>query len=117
MKLRWNKSDLDDFKKAKRERLKLYSKADDILYDMCKRWPNHTDIGIVQAKVRIIGRVYAAGLRGRERKIDQRAYTRLLPKPSIKIEHGSIQRLKQSKDSKHYRKHHMRKYYPFMVIW
>ena len=58
----WNKSDLEDYKEAKRERLRLYSKVDDILYGMCKRWPDHKDIGIVQAKVRIIGRVYAAGL-------------------------------------------------------
>lgn len=68
MNARWNKSDLDDYKKAQRERLRLYSKADDILYSMCKRWPDHKDIGIVQAKVRIIGRVYSAGLERKGKK-------------------------------------------------
>ncbi len=58
----WSKSDLIDYKKAKRERLKLYSRVDDVLYDMCREWPDHKNIGTVQAKVRIIGRVYAAGL-------------------------------------------------------
>ena len=65
---RWSKSDLDDYKKAQREHLKLYSKADGILYDMCKRWPNQKDLGVVQAKVRTIGRVYAAGLERKGKK-------------------------------------------------
>jgi len=65
---RWSKSDLNDYKKAQRERLRVYSKTDDILYDMCKKWPNHKDLGIVQAKVRIIGRVYAAGLERKGKK-------------------------------------------------
>lgn len=58
----WSKSDLIDYKAAQRERLRVYSKADGILYDMCREWSDHKNIGIVQAKVRIIGRVYAAGL-------------------------------------------------------
>ena len=58
----WSKSDLIDYKKAQRERLKLYSRVDDVLYDMCREWPDHKNIGTVQAKVRIIGRVYSAGL-------------------------------------------------------
>lgn len=58
----WSKSDLNDYKKAQRERLRVYSRADDGLYDMCRKWPDHKNIGIVQAKVRVIGRVYAAGL-------------------------------------------------------
>ncbi len=65
---RWSKSDLDDYKKSQTERLRVYSKTDDVLYGMCKRWPNHKDLGIVQAKVRIIGRVYAAGLERQGKK-------------------------------------------------
>jgi hypothetical protein len=45
-----------------------YLRADDILYDMCSRWPHHKDLSAVQAKVTIIGRTYAAGL---ERKAGQ----------------------------------------------
>jgi hypothetical protein len=58
----WRKSDLIDYKRAQRERLKVYSKTDDFLYGMCRKWPDHKNIGIVQAKVRVIGRVYATGL-------------------------------------------------------
>jgi len=39
-----------------------YLRTDNILYDMCKRWPHHNDLPAVQAKVTIIGRTYAAGL-------------------------------------------------------
>lgn len=58
----WSKSDVMDFKEAQRERRALYLKTDKILYDMCRRWPHHNDLGEIQAKVRIIGRVYATGL-------------------------------------------------------
>ena len=58
----WSKSDKMDFKEAQEERITLYLKTDKILYDMCRNWPTHNDIGEIQAKVRIIGRVYATGL-------------------------------------------------------
>jgi len=58
----WKKSDLMDYGKAQRERRMLYSRTDEVLYDMCRKWSNHRDLSIVQAKVRIIGRVYAAGV-------------------------------------------------------
>jgi hypothetical protein len=64
----WSKSDLSDYEKAQRERLRVYSKADDVLYNMCKKWPNHGDYGATQAKVRVIGRVYAAGLERKGKK-------------------------------------------------
>lgn len=64
----WSKSDLIDYEKAQRERLRVYLKADDILYDMCKKWRDHKDLGKVQAKVRIIGRVYATGLERKGKK-------------------------------------------------
>lgn len=35
---------------------------------MCKRWPDRKDLGVVQAKVRIISRVYAAGLERKGKK-------------------------------------------------
>jgi len=58
----WEKSDLMDYGKAQRERRMLYSRTDEVLYDMCRKWSNHRDLSIVQAKVRIIGRVYATGV-------------------------------------------------------
>ena len=39
-----------------------YFRTDEILYDICRRWPQHNDLPIVHAKVTIIGRTYAAGL-------------------------------------------------------
>lgn len=79
----WSKSDLDDYKKARRDRLRLYSKTDDILYNMCSEWSDHKNVGIVQAKVRIIGRVYATGL---ERK-GKRDKTRGIYETIAKILH------------------------------
>lgn len=64
----WKKSDLMDYRKAQRERRMLYSKTDEVLYDMCRKWPNHRDLSIVQAKVRIIGRVYATGVERKGKK-------------------------------------------------
>ncbi|MGA2464243.1 MAG: hypothetical protein ABSH06_07825 [Thermodesulfobacteriota bacterium] len=58
----WKRSDKRDYRDAQRERAEIYSKVDQVLYEMCRRWLNHKNLGIVQAKVRIIGRVYAAGL-------------------------------------------------------
>jgi len=37
----WRKSDLVDYRKARSERRMLYSKTDEVLYDMCRRWPGH----------------------------------------------------------------------------
>jgi hypothetical protein len=62
MSIKWNKSDLNEYRQAKKKRLKTYSKTDDILYAMCRKWPDHRNYGAVHAKVRIIGRVYATGL-------------------------------------------------------
>lgn len=62
MHIPWRKSDLRDYKEAQKERLTTYSKVDDILYGLCRKWPTHDDLGAVQAKVRIIGRVYMTGL-------------------------------------------------------
>jgi hypothetical protein len=56
----WKRSDKRDYRDAQRERAEIYSKVDQVLYEMCRRWLNHKNLGIVQAKVRIIGRVYAA---------------------------------------------------------
>jgi hypothetical protein len=64
----WKKSDLMDYRNAQRERRMLYSKTDEVLYDMCRKWSNHRDLSIVQAKVRIIGRVYATGVERKGKK-------------------------------------------------
>ena len=65
MNIRWNKSDHKDYLKAKREYLERYSRIDDVLYDMCKKMPNHNKLREIQAKVVIIGRTYATGLERR----------------------------------------------------
>lgn len=58
----WKSSDRKDYKNAQKERGKLYSRIDRILYEICKKWPGHTDLGEIQAKVTIIGRTYATGI-------------------------------------------------------
>ena len=68
MYVRWNKSDLKDYANAQKEWLKVYSKTDEILYEMCNKWPGHGDLGATQAKVRIIGRVYGTGLERKGKK-------------------------------------------------
>ena len=58
----WKSSDREDYKGAQKERGKLYSKINRILYEMCKKWPSHENLGEIQAKVTIIGRTYATGI-------------------------------------------------------
>ena len=41
-----------------------------ILYDLCAKHPNHTDLGEVLAKILLIGRVYAAAIERRKTKAD-----------------------------------------------
>lgn len=43
--------------------------TDVVLYDLCRRYPDHCDPGGVRAKLQIIGRTYATGI---ERKISSR---------------------------------------------
>ena len=64
----WKHSDKRDYKKAQKERAKLYSRVDEVLYEMCDKWPDHKNLGIVHAKVRIIGRVYGTGLERKSKK-------------------------------------------------
>ena len=57
--------DLTDFiKKAKKEYEESFSFGDQILYDMCKKYPAHNkeEKGIIMSKVWLIGRSYAAAL-------------------------------------------------------
>jgi len=46
--------------------IKSYKERDEatnvVLYDLCRRWPNHDDIGEINAKLFIIGRTYATGI-------------------------------------------------------
>ena len=56
-----SKNDIKNYENAQAEWAR-YSKTDDILYGMCRSWPHHKDLGIVQAKVTIIARTYAAGI-------------------------------------------------------
>ncbi|OGP63835.1 MAG: hypothetical protein A2170_17435 [Deltaproteobacteria bacterium RBG_13_53_10] len=67
MYLNWTKTDIADYKKCQNEWLR-HSKTDYILYDMCKKWPDHRDLAAVQAKVIIIARTYSAGLERKGRK-------------------------------------------------
>lgn len=62
MHVKWTKNKKRNYRKAQEEYLSIYSNTDEILYEMCKRWPDHKNLGKVRAKVRIIGRVYGAGL-------------------------------------------------------
>ncbi|MDN2701333.1 hypothetical protein O0881_04890 [Janthinobacterium sp. SUN100] len=39
-----------------------------VLYEMCKKSPKHTDIGVIYAKLSIIGRTYAAALERTSKK-------------------------------------------------
>ena len=39
--------------------------VDEVLYDLCRRYPGHTNRGVVTAKLALVGRVYAAGLERR----------------------------------------------------
>jgi len=64
----WKNSDKRDYREAQKERAKIYSKGDQVLYEMCGKWPNHENLGIIQAKVRTIGRVYATGLERKSKK-------------------------------------------------
>jgi hypothetical protein len=59
---KWKSSDGKDYRDAQKERGKLYSRIDRILYEMCKKWPEHSNLGEIQAKVTIIGRTYATGI-------------------------------------------------------
>ena len=67
MYMNWTKTDITDYNKCQNEWLR-HSKTDDILYDMCKKWPDHRDLAAVQAKVIIIARTYATGLERKGRK-------------------------------------------------
>jgi hypothetical protein len=58
---KWTCSDIRDYRSAQNE-WKRYSKVDDILYAMCRKWPSHNDLSAVQSKVILIGRTFAAGL-------------------------------------------------------
>jgi len=42
--------------------------SNEVLYDLCREYPLHTDIGIVLAKILLIGRVYAAAIERRRSK-------------------------------------------------
>jgi hypothetical protein len=55
-----------EFDSSRRLRSERWALHDQILYDMCRAHPNHTDPGEVNAKVGIIARSYATGI---ERKI------------------------------------------------
>ena len=111
----WKKSDLMDYGKAQRERRMLYSRTDEVLYDMCRKWSNHRDLSIVQAKVRIIGRVYAAGVERKGKKIKQREYTRQSLKYFRRSKLGSIQKLMNSIDLKACRYNRTKEYCVYMV--
>jgi hypothetical protein len=62
MHVKWSKNKKRCYRKAQEEYLSIYSRIDYILYNMCKKWPDHKNREKVHAKVRIIGRVYGAGL-------------------------------------------------------
>lgn len=42
--------------------------SNEILYDLCREHPRHTEIGVVLAKILLIGRVYAAAIERRKSK-------------------------------------------------
>ncbi len=56
----------EEYRQAVDDYEKGWQATDTALYDLCRRYPNHTDRGGVNAKLWIIGRTYATGI---ERKI------------------------------------------------
>src|SRR5271156_2424562 len=51
---------------------KLWKTSDEVLYDLCKRFPNHKNRAGTNAKLWVIGRAYATGI---ERQIKNRKHT------------------------------------------
>jgi hypothetical protein len=58
--------DFDRYRRVVLEYEHKWQPIDVALYDLCRRYPGHTDAGGLNAKVWIIGRTYATGI---ERKI------------------------------------------------
>jgi hypothetical protein len=45
--------------------------SNEVLYDLCREYPLHTEIGVVLAKILLIGRVYAAAIEPRRSKSEE----------------------------------------------
>jgi len=45
--------------------------SNEVLYDLCRKHPLHTEIGVVAAKILLIGRVYAAAIERRKSKVSE----------------------------------------------
>lgn len=45
--------------------------GNEILYDLCRKYPLHTEVDVVLAKILLIGRVYAAAIERRKSKVNE----------------------------------------------
>jgi len=55
----------DSYRRAIADYSRSWRATDQILYDLCQRYPGHSDQGAVNAKLWIIGRTYATGIERR----------------------------------------------------
>lgn len=56
------KYSINDFEEFKKERFVNYIAQDETLYDLCRKYPDHSSMNAINAKLCIIGRSYATGI-------------------------------------------------------